>query len=201
MKLKTIALIGGASLLIASVAAAQMLRSGYDEPAFELVSKDGEFEVREYEPRIVALTSLRTSDWRAGTSSGFGRLAEYIFAKKRGGQDKIAMTTPVETVADDADEVVVMFTMPPEYEVEDLPTPEDGRVQLRTLPAETVAVLRFSGTARSKSLDPLEVKLRSSLQKAGWTAVGAVRIAQYDPPWIPGPLRRNELMVRVERAE
>ena len=61
-----------------------------ETPHYEVTSKHDGFEVRCYSEMIIATTSV-CSDYRGSTSSGFRRIANYIF----GGNDKemkIAMT-------------------------------------------------------------------------------------------------------------
>ena len=64
-----------------------------ETPKYEVVSEYDGFEIRHYSEMIIATTSVR-SDYKGSTSSGFRRIANYIF----GGNDKemkIAMTAPV----------------------------------------------------------------------------------------------------------
>lgn len=190
------------SLLLSTGAVAQLSRAGYDEPRFTVVKSAGSFEIREYAARLVAQTGVGQGDWRSATSVGFGRLADFIFGANTastGDSEKIAMTTPVESDAT-GEQTTVTFTMPPEYSADSLPRPQDERVVVRVLPAATVATWRFSGTAGRQDVDALKETLLSAVTAHGYSATSAVRVAQYDPPWIPGPLRRNELMVDVVSA-
>ena len=111
------------------------------------------------------------------------------------------MTTPVESHATREGSYVVTFTMPKDYSLDDLPSPNDARVKVRALPAATMATLNFSGTARNQDLDALSKALFERAAKHGYKPISTVTIAQYDPPWIPGPLRRNELMVEVTKLK
>ena len=64
-----------------------------ETPQYKVVSEYDDFEIRHYSEMIIATTSVR-SDYKGATSSGFRRIANYIF----GGNDKemkIAMTGPV----------------------------------------------------------------------------------------------------------
>lgn len=179
-----------------------MLRGSYDEPAFEVTHQAKPFEVRLYQPRIIAETTVRAKTLREATSEGFSRLAGYIFGKNRtpeGGSSKIAMTSPVESVPAGAGEFTVTFTMPPEYSMAELPDPRDARVRLRVVPVQTVATARFSGVARNKDVRQLQKQLLKYVADQGYEAVSPVTIAQYDPPWTPGFLRRNELIIEVRR--
>ena len=65
-------------------------------------------------------------------------------------------------------------------------------------------MLRFSGRLNSKLAKESEAKLRAWMETKGLTAatdVGAesnVETAGYDPPFTPGPLRRNEVLIRLQ---
>lgn len=202
MKLKIIALVGLGGVLVAAVAGAQMLRSNYDEPRHTVVHSADRFEIRQYEPRIVAETTVTTDDWRESTSVGFGRLAGFIFGENKtddGDATKIAMTTPVESAPTVDGQYIVVFTMPPGSTLRNMPKPNDPRVEIREVPTATVATLRFGGVARKKDIPGLSAKLLELVREQGYSPTSPVKIAQYDPPWIPGLLRRNELMVDVQR--
>jgi hypothetical protein len=63
-----------------------------ETPQYQVISEYNGFEIRRYNEMIIATTSVR-SDYKGSTSSGFRRIANYIF----GGNDKemkIAMTCP-----------------------------------------------------------------------------------------------------------
>ena len=42
-----------------------------------------------------------------------------------------------------------------------------------------------------------EEQLRSWIRQKGLNANGEVELAGYDPPWTPGPFRRNEVLIRL----
>jgi hypothetical protein len=43
----------------------------------------------------------------------------------------------------------------------------------------------------------MEARLNAWVEQQGLTPVGAIEYAFYDAPMVPGPLRRNEVMVEV----
>lgn len=202
--------IGGAVIAVAS--GFQLARRYFEEPEYEVVREDGDFEVRRYGPRVIAETFVSVEDRRAATSVGFSRLAEYIF----GGNEKIAMTTPVEATPGDEDgERIAMttpveaepseagwrvvFTMPSERHLADLPRPRDPRVILRETPGRTVATMRFSGFMNDRLRRENERALRERLAAEGLRPTSPVTVAIYDPPSVVLPFfRRNEVMVEVE---
>jgi hypothetical protein len=182
-----------------------------EEPAFKPVLKDGAFEVRDYPALVVAEVTV-SGDQKQAAGNGFRLLAGYIFGGNRTKQSiamtapvaqapasqKIAMTAPV-TQIQGGKTWVVQFSMPSAYSLETLPTPNDPRVKLRQLPPTRFAVLRFSGLARQDVVAARTVELETQVKARRMTAVGPASLAQYNPPWTPGFLRRNEVMIPIAR--
>ena len=96
-------------------------------------------------------------------------------------------------------EYVVRFTMPSRYEsLEELPRPNDARVELEAEPAHLAAVARFGGRLDDEAVAAAVEQLREWIGRQGLVALGEPEAAQYDAPWKPGFIRRNEVLIRVE---
>ncbi|MEM1402688.1 MAG: heme-binding protein [Pseudomonadota bacterium] len=163
--------------------------SATEEPAYEIVETVGNVEIRHYSATIKASVPM------TGRNTSFRQLAGFIF----GGNDEeasIAMTAPVQIDLAKADREMA-FIMPAEYDWDSLPRPNDPTVLLSQVPARTVAVLRFSGRASGEKIEEERVNLEFALADAGLKPTGSWSLNQYDPPWIPGPARRNEIWVDV----
>lgn len=94
------------------------------------------------------------------------------------------------------------FTMPSQYKsIEELPIPNDSRVQLKQLDTTTKAVLMFSGLAYDVTVQAKGVELLEALKKDGIKAKGSPSLAQYNPPWTIPQMRTNEVHVEVELDE
>ncbi|BDG72029.1 SOUL family heme-binding protein [Roseomonas fluvialis] len=186
------------------------IRSGTEEPRFEVVETIGDIEIRRYAPRIAAETTVPGAE-DAARNEGFRRLAGYIFggnarrdriamtapvAQSRG--ERIAMTAPVAQ-AGDADGWRIRFFMPARYTLDTLPVPDDASVTLVTVPEETVAVLRFSGLPRAEAVASNMARLNAALAASPWVPTGPVQAWFYDPPWTVPALRRNEVVAPVAR--
>ncbi len=179
-------------------------------PAFQTVLSDGAFEVRDYPGLIVAEVTV-TGGQKEAANKGFRLLAGYIFGGNKRRQstamtapvapeavsEKIAMTAPV-TQIQNAGTWTVRFTMPRAYRMEALPEPNDPKVQLRRLPATRFATLRFSGLAGKRDVDAKSTELLAAAKSHHLLASGPVTLAQYNPPWTPWFMRRNEVMVPVD---
>ena len=160
-----------------------------EEPAWHLRDNFDGVELRDYAPSIQAKTVLAHG---GETSTGFRRLAGFIF----GGNDrsqKIAMTAPVQETLQEQGPVMA-FTMPSQYTLDELPHPADARITLEEVPARTVAVLRFSGWATDAAVARKTRQLLATLAQRDIVPVGVPSLNQYNPPWTPPFLRRNEVL-------
>jgi len=206
-KLVTLLLSGLALGLAAPAIAA-------DEPPHVLEMRDGSIEIRVYEPQIRATVQVNGSMRQAG-NAGFRPLAGYIFGdnQARGASgsaeiamtspvtqqrsQEIAMTSPVTQSRSGGGDWQVSFIMPPEWTMETLPEPNDPRVSLQAVPARRMAVIRFSGGASDARFGRKANELAAWLAGNGIEAIGEPVYARYDPPWVPTPFRRNEIMVEI----
>lgn len=112
---------------------------------------------------------------------------------------EIAMTAPVATRAAEGDKWVVRFFMPAQYTMATLPEPVDPAIRIVPVPAETLAAYRFSGSRSPEAMQEQQAVLLRTLQGSPWRAAGQPVDWFYDPPWTIAFLRRNEIVVPVER--
>jgi hypothetical protein len=163
-----------------------------EEPKYDLVYSAGSMEIRQYKASIQAVTKLAS---KKATTSGFQRLAGYIF----GGNDdgaSIAMTAPVQETLE-TNEPALAFTMPSDYRYDALPDPNDDSVSIVEVPERTMAVISFSGWATSAKIGNYLTELEQQLLSHGLESIGYPMLNQYNPPWTPPFLRRNEVMVEI----
>jgi DNA gyrase inhibitor GyrI len=167
-----------------------------ESPNYEIIIKDGVFEVRDYPKTLVAET-ITTGSREEALNRGFRKLADYIFAKSRGGE-KISMTAPV--LQDPAQNAGwrTRFVMPVRHSRATLPPPPAG-VNIDEAPARRVAAVRFSGRANDAALKERQSDLRRWMSKRGLEASGPAENAFYNSPFIPPFLRRNEILIPLVR--
>ena len=184
-----------------------------EEAKYEVISKTGKFELRDYPAYIVAETEIDGSLVDAGNKA-FNKLFDYISGKNRS-RDKIAMTAPVsqepssEKIAMTAPVGqqrvkggwVVSFMMPMSYTMDSLPVPEDPDVRLRQIPARRMATVRYSGRWSEKLYLRYLEELESWIEKNGFRIQGEPVWARYNPPFTPWFLRRNEILIPVDSSE
>jgi SOUL heme-binding protein len=127
---------------------------------------------------------------------------------------KIAMTTPVTqtpleaTTGKDASATEggeakeqrwrVTFTMPSEFTLETLPTPNDKRIRLLTEPGQKVATIRFSGFSTQANMNENRAKLELFVKERNLKTKGVYTVAFYDDPFTLPWNRRNEWWVPIE---
>ena len=181
-----------------------------EEATYTVVENDGEFEIRDYAPHVLAETVVAGAFDRAGNEA-FRRLFRYISGDNQSRHkvamtapvsqgpkgEKIEMTTPVGQQPAE-DRWVVSFTMPASYALETLPEPGDSQVTLRQVPARRMAALRYSGFWTERSYLRQRLKLESWVRTRGLRIAGNPVWARYNPPFAPWFLRRNEILVPVD---
>lgn len=209
MAVRVVALVSGLMVAGCSVVG---VRSGTEEPKYQVLDRVGSVEIRQYGPRIAAETVIEANEDRA-RGEGFRRIAGYIFGANharakiamtapvaQSSAEKIAMTAPVAQSMDASGRWVVRFFMPSSSTMEGLPVPDDARVRLVEVGPETMGVIRFSGFASVSAMQAQRSALLAALQKGAWTPNGLPVAWYYDPPWTLPFFRRNEVAVAVTRS-
>ena len=185
--------------VLAAVGAAFFLwrASKADQPDYRLIERDGDFEIREYPALVTAVTETH-GQRDAALNRGFDILAGYIFAKSRPG-GKIAMTAPVLSDGSSTTRWRTRFIMPKGKARGDLPA-APANVTLESEPPRRAAAVRFSGRVDDAMLRAKEGALRSWLQLKNLPHEGTAEHAFYNSPMMPGPLRRNEVIVTLSSS-
>ena len=183
-----------------------------EEPASVTLRRNGDFETRRYNGYIVAQVEVR-SDFDDALTRGFRALFNYI----NGGnkiRSKIPMAVPVTeeivqrpeqipmTALVTSEKVVeglyrVFFIMPGKYTLDTLPEPDDREVHFIEVPEHEVAVINFSGHSHERKVQEKIKELSEWLRENNLTPKSAYRLARYDPPWVLGFMRHNEIMVDI----
>lgn len=190
----------GVSLAAVGAAAVYAQYRQTEQPDFALVRASEDFELRDYPPLVVAEVSHKGSRERASGAS-FRRLAAYIFAQDRpDGGEKIAMTAPVIQDETQPGEWRMRFVMPSQYTLATLP-PAPSDITLTQTLARRMAAVRFSGSGDARDLALMEARLRDWMMGQGLMPAGEAEFAFYDAPMVPGPLRRNEVLIPVAAQE
>lgn len=194
-----------------------------EQQPYRVVREFDNFELREYPAHLLAEV-VTDGPFKDAGNRAFRPLFAYISGQNQSSQkvtmtapvvqadamdtsEKIAMTAPVvqqavEATADAASAARfrVAFVLPEGMTIDSAPRPTSPEVTLRTVPASTVAAIRFSGRWTEASFQEHLARLTSDLTAAGFTVIGPPRYARFDPPFKPSFLRRNEVLLNVEPA-
>ena len=202
-------------ILLAGFAAWGPIVSNVERPDYDIMMSQGSIEVREYTPLLVAEVQT-TGDRDQAISKGFRKLADFIFGNNiktseiamtapvsqqpaDGKSEKIPMTAPVSQQEAGENTWHVRFVMPSKYTMETLPKPENDEIEIKKQPAKTYAAIQFSGLKSKANIKKHEKQLADFLEGNNLTPQSAPIYAFYNPPWTLPFLRRNEVMVEVER--
>lgn len=187
-------------------------------PSVRRTPSDG-VEIRRYPRTVLAETTS------GDEGVAFDRLFRYISGENEGGDEvamtapvstrgaklsmttpvprrypeheEISMTAPVRTTTDEGG-VTMAFYLPAEYGPGDAPIPTNPAVRLAVEPARTLAVRRFSWFASEGRVERNRRKLLDTLATRGVEPRTRPTLLQYDDPWTPPFMRRNEVAVEVE---
>ncbi len=182
----------------------------YEEPHYAVIDHVGErVEIRRYASRLAAEVDVPTPGAEA-RSEAFRLLFTYIAGANRAAEptdskiamtapvevrepERVAMTTPVQT--EDTGGVRMRFFLPARFSRDTAPIPTDPRVHIVTVPEETIAVVRFSGSWGA--MVHHQAALVAELAGSPWAPVGSAYALFYDAPFTLPFFRRNEAAVRV----
>ena len=128
---------------VSSYLGQKLMGENINGPSYTILSKLNDCEIRKYNKCIVAETIVE-SDHESAGSQAFGILAGYIFGKNQK-KAKIQMTAPVAEFQVDTGKYAVQFFTPPEWTLDSLPKPLDGRVTLKIVPERTMIAIRYNG--------------------------------------------------------
>ena len=184
-----------------------------EQPKYVMLERiSGAIEIREYQPRVAAETTIDTAKSENARSDAFRLVAGYIFGANKT-DDKIAMTSPVEISSastkiamtapvevNKSDSALVMrFFMPSKYAISQLPEPTYYRVKLIEILKTTVAVLQFSGSTGDDAVANRTTELTKALGSTNWKIAGPATAYFYNPPWTLPFLRTNEVVIPVTK--
>ena len=187
-----------------------------EEPRYEVIKKEEGFEVRRYQPMIIAEV-LVTGTLSEASNKGFRQIADFIFGnnedpvKKQ--SEKIAMTAPVTMEADTSSKIAMTapvtmegaggawkmaFVMPSKFTMDTLPKPKNPNITIKQMPAQQVAVVTFSGWVDEEKLAAQTTRLNEWMAKSGLKTSGTAQLSRYNPPWTLPFWRRNEVWMKLD---
>ena len=196
-----------ASLLISGCSA---LGQRYGEEAlYATLYSDGDYEIRLYEPLIIAQTPAE-GNYRQATKAGYDRLTAYVSGDNLArqaivggtsyegalGGSKVELTTPYY------EEFINGFwltsvALPERYTLATLPKPSDNLITFDALPRIKTAVIRFSGIRSERLINQKADQLLQWIKQENLTPISAARSAVFDAPLALPGLRRHEIHISI----
>ena len=193
-----------------------------EEPKYEVIVSDAQFEVRHYAPVLIAETIVE-GDMDAASSKGFRLIADFIFGNNLSSDtdkkakiamtapvtvepqsSKIAMTAPVTVEPQAAESNMktaktwrINFVMPSQYTLANIPKPKNNAVSLREVPSKYFIVHKYSGF---NTVSRVQTKTDETVEwaiKRSYKMIGTPQLSRYDPPWTLPMFRRNEVMLEI----
>jgi hypothetical protein len=167
---------------------------GLESPPYTVLLKKANYEVRKYEPFVVAEAPYGSSG-----PAAFGALAGYIFGRNAQGA-KMAMTTPVLSTAGNS---MQFYLGKSTAAATNAPQPLDPRVNVKEESGGIFVVETFNGFGDESAAAVKAAELRRVAQLDGIPLVpGATWVlARYNDPGTPAPFRRNDVMFPVDEAK
>ncbi len=198
--MKAFYIVGGIALLFLLVQSYKVVSSSLttESQKYRLVRTESQFEIRFYPAATFAKIYSNGTDYKSVASSGFRKLAGYIFGGNDRGQS-IAMTSPVRMEMGTQGSTM-SFVMPEKYQESDLPKPTDSGVHIVKSSPQYVAAIRFGGYADDETIRENRDLLVKLIQEKGIKITGESTFLGYNAPFQFWG-RKNEVIIPIEWKE
>ena len=203
--MKKLLLLAGSLIGLALVLQVRQVYSeqALESPDYQVEKRDDRFEFRRYESYLVAEVTVSGPREKAA-NQGFSILAGYIFGSNQSRKtpaesEKIAMTAPVTQLPVDEGAWKIRFMMPKKYTLENLPIAKDDRIRFFHTEPERYLAFNFSGAWKDDQLNQAKEKLLEYVRNSQLKVEGEPFYAFYNSPFVPPPLRRNEVLLKLSR--
>jgi hypothetical protein len=196
----------------------------YEEPKYQVVSQNEDFEIRQYAPMLIAEVYVE-GDMDQASNKGFRLIADYIFGNNQAAgkpesekismtapvtiepvSSKIEMTTPVtiepigtESTIQNSKKWRFNFVMPRQYTINNIPKPNNNQVILKEIPEKFFVVYRYSGFNTLNRVQSKTDFTMEWIKSQDLTPISTPQLSRYDPPWTLPLFRRNEIMVEIKK--
>jgi len=167
-------------------------RHGAETLTYSVVKKFDDFEIRKYETFLIVSVE---SNKMVG-SEGFRALFNYISGENKD-RKEIPMTAPVLNRMS-LEESAMAFVMPQNFSKDNIPKPMQDELKIKEMPTGYYAVLSFKGFNNQSKIEKKIKALQELLEKENLEKQSDFYLARFDPPFTLPPLRRNEILVRVQ---
>ena len=162
----------------------------YDEANYKVVKKNEIYEIRKYSDRLAIETEI------SNQGSSFRKLFNYISGNNEDNQ-KIKMTTPVTQIKKNGS-MTMQFYLPSKFKKYNTPSPSNLDVKIVNIKGGYYAVITYSGSDNSASLQRHKILLKSYLKADNILIISPPIRASYNRPFTLPKLRRNEVMFKID---
>ena len=191
-------------------------KSGVEAAPYSVSRTDGDIEIRSYKELVLVSAPMKGN--MDNNKGAFNTLFGYISGQNKGSSkinmtapvlmnpdvtdgQKIAMTAPVIVDQDEnSNQWIMSFVLPREFSFDTAPRPTNPDVTLSKITDLEVAAIKFSGVLNNKNAQKHREQLESWISNNGYKVTGAYKTAGYNPPWTMPNMRRNEVLIPVEKA-
>jgi SOUL heme-binding protein len=91
------------------------------------------------------------------------------------------------------------FIMPEQFDISSILKPSSSRVKIELVEPRKLATIRFSGYANQENYEKNLEILNKTLESLEVSTKGEPLLMQYNDPWTPPFLRRNEIAIQVNQ--
>ena len=198
--MKAFYLVAGIAFVFLMIQSYKVVSSSLktENQKYRVVRTEAQFEIRFYPSATFAKIYSTGTNYKSVASSGFRKLAGYIFGGNEQKQS-IAMTAPVRMEMTDKGSTM-SFVMPDKYKESDLPKPNDASVQIVKSSPQYVAAITFGGYADDEKIKEKRDQLLKLIQEKGIKVTGEYTFLGYNAPfqfWS----RKNEIVIPIEWKE
>jgi len=182
-------------LLLISIAQIYLSRSTKltEQHNYKVIKKFDKFEIRKYDAALFSSVKLNKKGYKESSSEGFRILAGYIFGDNDA-KKKIAMTSPV--VMELGDSSKMMFMVPKNYNLKNLPNPNNSKIVFEKEEVKIIAAIRFDGWADDEKIEKYKSVLRTELANEKLNFINKFSFLGYNSPY-EVMNRRNEVVVEI----
>lgn len=183
-----------------------------EEPIYNVLKKDGDFEVRHYPKQLIAKITLHGMSYDYFREYAFEKLAAYIFEGHEVKQstpmtapvltenkiEQLPMTDPVLQHEDPNGAWTMSFILPKEFTLATAPKPKNSEIVIEEVEPYNAAVITYSGNNKLTKIEEHKKELGEWVGKQKELSMsGHFFIAQYDAPFVVPFMKKNEIQVKV----
>jgi hypothetical protein len=162
---------------------------------YSIIKTYKDFEIRTYQASLFTSVKIHTDNYKQASSKGFSILGGYIFGKNEN-KEQIPMTSPVVMTLEKK-EMTMLFLVPEKFTKENLPKPENTKIEFIEIPEKKMAAITFSGWASDEKIEKYKLLLIKLLDENGIKYANKFSVLGYNPPY-EVLFRRNEIIVELE---